>query len=85
MVHECLGYRSEERKTLCIGEEGTKSQRCLVSSYDGMYFHYAANWLGTFPLVVGFVWLWRSSSGEHLTSPLDGMTKLTTPLSIKYD
>ena len=55
MVHECLGYRSGERITLCIREEGTKSQTCLVSSRDGTYFHYAANWLGTFPWVVGFV------------------------------
>ena len=55
MVRECLGYRSGERITLCIGEEGTKSQTCLVSSQDGMYFYYAANWLGTFPWVVSFV------------------------------
>ena len=75
MVHEYLGYRSGERITLCIGEEGTKSQTCLMSSCNETYFHYAANW------VVGFVQLWCSSSGEHLTSPLDGMTKLMTPLS----
>ena len=49
------GYRSGERITLCIGEEGTKSQTYLVSSRDGTYFHYVADWLGTFPWVVGFV------------------------------
>ena len=32
MVRECSGYRSGERITLCIGEEATKSQTCLVSS-----------------------------------------------------
>ena len=54
-VHECLGYRSGERITLYIGEEGTKSQTYLESSCDGTYFHYVANWLGTFLWVVGFV------------------------------
>ena len=61
MVHECLGYRSEERITISIGEEGTKSQTCLVSSRDGSYFHYAANWLGTFPWVVGIVTMFLST------------------------
>ena len=55
MVHQCLGYKSRERITLCFGEEGTKFQTCLVSSRNGTYFHYAANWLGTFPCVVDFV------------------------------
>ena len=37
MMRECLGYRAAERITLCIGEEGTKSQICLVSSHDGTF------------------------------------------------
>ena len=55
MVREYSGYMFGERITLCIGEEGTKSQTRLESSRDGTYFHYAANWLDTFLWVVGFV------------------------------
>ena len=50
MVHECLGYRSGERITLCIGEEAAKSQTCLVSSRDGTYFHYAGKLVGHLPV-----------------------------------